>query len=50
MAASEWTRYVTAVRDTTVADDTVSGTNTTRPITYRPPIAVSEFLLTLSLS
>jgi hypothetical protein len=42
MALSEWTRSVRAVRDTTVADYSTSGINTTRRIAYHPPIAVSS--------
>ena len=47
MAPSEWTRSVRAVRDTPVADYSAPGINTTRRIAYRPPIAVSLFLLAL---
>jgi len=50
MAQSEWTRSVRAVRDTPVADYSVPGVKTTRRVTYRPPIAVSPFLLALSVS
>jgi len=50
MAPSEWTRSVRAVRDTPVADYSVPGLNTTRHVAYRPPIAVSPFLLALSVS
>jgi len=50
MAASEWTRSVRAVRDTPVADYSAPGVNTTRRAAYRPPIAVSPFLLALSVS
>jgi len=50
MAASEWTRSVRAVRDTPVADYSSPGVNTTRRVAYRPPIAVSPFLLALSVS
>jgi len=50
MAPSEWTRSVRAVRDTPVADYPAPGANTTRRVAYRPPIAVSPFLLALSVS
>ena len=50
MAPSEWTRSVRAVTDTPVAVYSVPGVKTTRCITYRPPIAVSPFLLALSVS
>jgi hypothetical protein len=50
MAASEWTRSVRAVRDTPVADYSVPGVNTMRRVVYSPPIAVSPFLLVLSVS
>ena len=50
MAPSEWTRSVRGVRDTSVADHTAPGIKTTRCVTYRPPIAVLPFLLTLSFS
>jgi len=50
MAPSEWMRSVRAVRDTLVADYTVPGVKTTRQVTYRPPIAISPFLLALSVS
>jgi hypothetical protein len=50
MAASEWTRSVRAVRDTPVADYSAPGVITTRRVAYRPPIAVSPFLLALSVS
>jgi hypothetical protein len=48
LAASEWTRSVRAIRDTQVADYSAPGVNTTRRVPYRPPIAVSTFLLALS--
>jgi len=50
MAASEWTRSVRAVTDTPVADYSAPGVNTTRRVAYRPPIAVSPFLLALKIS
>jgi hypothetical protein len=50
LAASEWKRSVRAVRDTPVADYSAPGVNTTRRVAYRPPIAVSPFLLALSVS
>jgi len=50
MAPAEWTCSVRAVRDTPVADYSARGLNTTRRIAYRPPIAVSPFLLALSVS
>jgi len=49
MAPSEWTRSVRAVRDTPVADYSAPGINTTRCVAYCPPIAVSPFLLALSV-
>ena len=50
MALSEWTRSVRAVRDTPLADHSAPSVKTTRCVTYRPPIAVSPFLLALSVS
>jgi hypothetical protein len=50
MAPSEWTRSVRAVRDTPVADYSAPGVNSTRRVPYRPLIAVSPFLLVLSVS
>jgi len=50
MAPSEWTRSVRAVRDTLVADYSAPGLNTTHRVAYRPPIAVSPFLLALLVS
>ena len=50
MAPSEWTRSVRAVRDTPVADSSVPGVHTMRRVAYRPPIAVLQFLLALSVS
>jgi hypothetical protein len=50
IAPSEWTCSVRAFRDTLVADISVTGRNTTPCITYRPLIAVSPFLLTLSVT
>jgi len=50
MAPSEWTHSVRAVRDTPVADYSAPGANTTHRVAYRPPIAVSAFLLALSVS
>jgi len=50
MAPSEWTRSVRAVRDTPVADHSAPGVNSTRRVPYRPLIAVSPFLLVLSVS
>jgi hypothetical protein len=49
-AASEWTRSIRAVRDTLAADYSAPGVNTTRRVAYRPLIAVSPFLLALSVS
>jgi len=49
MAPSEWTRSVRAVRYTLVADYSAPGVNTTRGVAYRPPIAISPFLLALSV-
>ena len=50
MAPSEWKCSVRAVRDTPVADYSAPGLNTTSCVAYRPPIAVSPFLLALSVS
>ena len=50
MAPSEWTRSVRAVRDTSVVDYSAPGVNTTRRVTYRPPMAISLFLLALPVS
>jgi len=47
MAPLEWTRSVSAVRDTPVADYSVSSSNTTCRVAYHPPIAVSLFFLVL---
>ena len=49
MAQSEWTCSVRAIRDTTVADYSAPGVNTTRRVAYRPLIAVMPFLLALSV-
>ena len=50
LAASEGMRSVRAVRATPVADYSAPGVNTTRRVAYRPPIAISPFLLALSVS
>jgi len=50
MAPSELTRSIRAVRDTLVAKYSAPGLDTMHRIAYRPPIAVSPFLLTLSVS
>jgi len=50
MAPSERTRSVRAVRDTPVADYSAPGVNTTCHVAYLPLIAVSPFLLALSVS
>jgi hypothetical protein len=50
MAPPEWMRSVRAVSDTPVAEYFAPGLNTTRRIAYRPAIAVSPFLLALSVS
>ena len=50
MAEPEWTGSVWAVRDTPVADYWAPRINTRHHVAYRPPIAVSPFLLTLSVS
>jgi len=50
MAPSEWTRSVRAVRETPVADFSAPSVNTTHRVAYRPPMAVSPFLLDLSVS
>ena len=44
MAPSEWTGSVRAIRDTTLADYSAPGVNTTRHVAHRPLIAVSLFL------
>ena len=49
VAPSEWTRSVRAVRDTAVADFYAPGVNNPCRVAYRPPIAVSPFLLALSV-
>jgi len=49
IAPSEWTPSVGAVRDTPVADNSAPGVNITRRVAYHPPIAVSPFLLALSV-
>jgi len=50
MAPSEWTRSVRAVRATPVAGYSAPSAKTTRRVAYRPRIAVSPFLLALSVS
>jgi hypothetical protein len=50
MAQSECTRSVKAVKDTLVADYSAPSLNTTGLVAYRPPIAISPFLLALSVS
>jgi hypothetical protein len=50
LPASEWTCSIRAVTDTPVADYSAPGVDTTCQIAYRPPIAVSPFLLALSVS
>ena len=50
MAPSEWTRSVRAIRDTQVADYSAPGINSACRIPYRPLIALSPFLLILSVS
>jgi len=50
MAPSEWERSIRAVRDTPEVDYSAPGLNSTRHVAYRPPIAVSPFLLALSVS
>jgi hypothetical protein len=50
MALSYWMRSVRAVRDTPVVDYSAPGLNTSPRVAYRPPIAVSPVLLTLSVS
>jgi hypothetical protein len=50
MGTSEWTRTVGAVRDTQVVDYSTPSINATHCIAYRPPIPISPFLLTLSVS
>jgi len=50
MALSDWTRSVRAVRDTLVAGDSAPGVNTMRRVAYHPAIAISPFLLALSVS
>jgi len=50
MAPSEWTRSVRAVTDTPVADYSAPGVDSRRRVPYRPLIAISPFLLVLSVS
>jgi len=50
MAGSEWMHSVRAIRDTPVADYSAPGANTKRRVVYCPLIAVSPFLLALSVS
>ena len=50
MAPLEWTPSVRAVRDTPVVDFSAHGVNSTRRVPYHPLIAVSPFLLVLSVS
>ena len=50
MAPSEWTRSIIAVRHIPVAACSVLGVNTTCRVAYHPHIALSLFLLTLSVS
>ena len=50
MAPSGRMRSVRAIGDTPVAAYSAPGVNTTRRIAYPPPIAVSPFLLALSVS
>ena len=50
MAPSELTHSVRAVTDTPVVDYSAPGLNTTGCVAYRPLIAVSPFLLALSVS
>jgi len=50
MAGSEWMCSVRAIRDTPVADYSAPSVNTTSRAAYRPPIAVSPYLLALSVS
>jgi len=47
MAESEWTHSIRAVRDNPVAAYSAPDVNTTHPVAYHPPIAVSPFLLAL---
>ena len=49
MAPSEWTHSVRTVRDTPVVDYPARSVNTTRRMAYRPLIALSPFLLALSV-
>ena len=49
IALSEWTRSIRAVTDTPVVDYAARGVNTSCRVAYRPPIAVSQFLLGLSV-
>ena len=50
MAQSEWIHYVRAVRETLVADYSAPSIDWTCRSPYRPLIAVSPFLLILSLT
>jgi len=47
MGPAEWTHSVRAVRETPVRDHYAPSVKTTHRVTYRPPIAVSRFLLAL---
>jgi len=47
---SEWTRSIRAFKDSSVADYSALGLNTTGRIAYRSPIAVSAFHLALWVS
>jgi len=50
VALSKWKRSVRAVRETPVADYSAPSFKTTHRNTYHPPIAISLFLLGLSVS
>jgi hypothetical protein len=50
LAASEWTCSVRAIGDTPGAYYSALNVNTTRRVIYRPPVAISPFILPLSVS
>ena len=50
MALLDWTCSVRAVKDTTGADHSIPGVNSTCHVPYCPLIAVSPFLLVLSVT
>jgi len=50
MAASQWTLSIRAMRDTPVVDYSAPSVNTTRRVSYRPPMDFSPFHLPRSVS